>query len=850
MIDADNRRSAFRCLADALINGTIRFALPVDAGPAYQRLVLALAAPEATQRDVAALLRHVVRFEAERGGADHPLRVPKEVLGAPWPSASLWREIGADVRDLGTHYSVLVRRWKPPWASEGETAVAAAFAEERRRAEGSAPGDPFLPVWTGFRDYSSPAQKQAVRAGLYCEPGDVLLVLLPTGSGKSLVALLPALITSEGGGTSIVVVPTVALALDQERALRDQSRAHGFADRLPSQLAYVGSMPHEEKTQFQSRIRDGTQRVLFVSPEALIGSFSRSVLESARSGLIRYFVVDEAHLVGQWGAVFRPEYQALEGFKRELDSVSPEGKAPRTVLMTATLTEDGLRVLQGVFSPDRPMQVVAGLQLRPEPQYVRVHCISDVERNRRLVEAVDQMPRPLIVYSTTRSSAEDYFALLRGVGYGRLALLHGGSSDSERARVVAAWDSSDLDIVVATAAFGVGVNNPHVRSVIHACMPENLDRYYQEVGRGGRDGLASVSLMLFTSSDIDVAFRINSRRLISVQRGLERWRRMFLARRTDHAGSTGGTAVVDVSIDEMPVGVVWDGVETRSWNLRTLNLMARAGIVRLGWLAPPERGGAEDDVDYRKRMDRYLATRRVEVLDSRHLDEALWRAKVTQVRDESARLAQAGSRQMVAVARATGQESVRIALSDLYDVDAAFLDGTTITYRPSIVAPNPEPVRYRGELRPRRLEAIASGCGLVGVFYEPNSIGYVDKVLRVLELSLEAGSLVVFNAGLVSDDDLVHVYESRKGWPFFVETLSQNDESAWQALSDIPQMPTIALLGPGFAGKAVPRALLSAHAHRILVLPHDARDPERQDLSVERALECVFDIDDFVRRLL
>src|SRR5262249_27888177 len=149
------------------------------------------------------------------------------------------------------------------------------------------------------------------------KPGHTLIVNLPTGSGKSLVGQAPALVHKDAGNLTLFVVPTVALALDQARQMSQYfSRPVSGARGWP--LAWYGGMPPHERSEVRSRITDGTQRLLFTSPEALITSLSRSVFDAAAAGMLNYLVIDEAHLVTQWGDDFRPAFQALAGLRKAL----------------------------------------------------------------------------------------------------------------------------------------------------------------------------------------------------------------------------------------------------------------------------------------------------------------------------------------------------------------------------------------------------------------------------------------------------------------------------------------------------------------------------------------------------
>ena len=185
---------------------------------------------------------------------------------------------------------------------------------------------------TGVARYLSGAQAETVRSVVLSPPGSVRLVILPTGSGKSMVGLAASMVGRQQSGLSIIVVPTVALAMDQVTLSR-----RFFPESSDSIDAWHSGLGDHEKNAILDRIEDGTQRLLFTSPESLVGRLKKRVLSTAKKGELRAFVIDEAHLVGQWGAVFRPAFQTLSPLWQELRRLSP---SIRTVLMTATVTAE------------------------------------------------------------------------------------------------------------------------------------------------------------------------------------------------------------------------------------------------------------------------------------------------------------------------------------------------------------------------------------------------------------------------------------------------------------------------------------------------------------------------------
>jgi hypothetical protein len=251
------------------------------------------------------------------------------------------------------------------------------------------------------------------------------------------------------------------------------------------------------------------------------------------------------------------------------------------------------------------------------------------------LEAVRFLPRPLILYTTLRDHAFDLFLKLQDQGHRRVKIVRGGDmSDPSSDQLLKDWRDGLIDIVVATSAFGLGMDQDEVRSVVHACLPETIDRYYQEVGRSGRDGNASVALLVSAISDIGVAERLSTERIISVDRGFERWEAMWLRRRTGQGDQT-----FIVSLDERPTDIAEAGSYNVSWNLRTLVLMARVGLIEFAPHEPPmiERGHQETELEFderrRRRLDEFSREVSLRVRDARHSDRRHWNDAVAGIRN-------------------------------------------------------------------------------------------------------------------------------------------------------------------------------------------------------------------------
>ncbi len=232
---------------------------------------------------------------------------------------------------------------------------------------------------------------------------------------------------------------------------------------MPNSLfAWYGGRSDHEVWNFLSRIRNGEQSVVFASPESLFGALGDVLADSAAAGQIGQFVVDEAHMVASWGTDFRPDFQALGGFRRRLKDGAEEIGVPfRTVLLSATITQADIATLSDLFADSGQMVVAGAPSLRPEISYLASEAPNRIERLKRVREAVMHLPRPLFIYGSThedvRGEISDAF---RADGFQRFASVTGNSSESERRESVAGLrgDNEDgrptIDLAVGTSAFG------------------------------------------------------------------------------------------------------------------------------------------------------------------------------------------------------------------------------------------------------------------------------------------------------------------------------------------------------------------------------------------------------------
>jgi ATP-dependent DNA helicase RecQ len=350
-------------------------------------------------------------------------------------------------------------------AVQEQTETAAESPVDARIAE-------VLGRWWGF-DTLRPLQMEAIDAAL---AGRDSLVVMPTGGGKSLCYQLPPLV---GETTDVVISPLVALMKDQV----DSLDSIGY----PAAALYAG-MDQEARQRIRDRLLAGELRLLFAAPERLMNTGLLDLL--ARVGVKR-FAIDEAHCISHWGHDFRPEYRQLATLRERFPSASLHA-------FTATATP---RVRQDIAAQLnlRDPEILVGTFDRPNLVY-RV-----VPRTDRIGQTLGILGRhrgeASIVYCISRRETEDLAARLAAEGI--LARpYHAGLDAAERHATQEAFARETIDVVVATVAFGMGIDRSNVRLVLHTSLPKSLEAYQQETGRAGRDGLAAECVLLYSSADV------------------------------------------------------------------------------------------------------------------------------------------------------------------------------------------------------------------------------------------------------------------------------------------------------------------------------------------------------------
>jgi ATP-dependent DNA helicase RecQ len=324
----------------------------------------------------------------------------------------------------------------------------------------------------GF-DAFRPGQEEIVRA---VAQGRDTLAIMPTGGGKSLCYQLPALMRE---GVTVVISPLIALMRDQVRALRAAGVEAG---------ALTSGNTEEETEAVWDAIRDGRLKLLYLAPERLASVGTQDML--ARIG-VSLIAVDEAHCVSQWGHDFRPDYLRIGDLRAALD-------VPVAAFTATADAETRAEIIARLFPNSAPEQFLRGFD---RPNIHLAFSAKDQPRRQILTFAAARKGQSGIVYCGTRAKTETLAQALRDAGHPAIHY-HGGMDPDARREAETRFQQEDGLIVVATVAFGMGIDKPDIRWVAHADLPKSIEAYYQEIGRAGRDGAPAETLTLFGPDDI------------------------------------------------------------------------------------------------------------------------------------------------------------------------------------------------------------------------------------------------------------------------------------------------------------------------------------------------------------
>ena len=422
-----------------------------------------------------------------------------------------------------------------------------------------------------FKTFKSIEQQLAVMGALRVPAGYTAMIAMSTGGGKSLVTQTVSYQFDDS--LTVIIVPTISLMLDQQR-----NATKIIEPTNKSEIMYYHSGCNVD--ELISALDKKCVRMLFVSPEALIKNvkIQNSIFKANSQGYLKNLVIDEAHIIIEWGASFRVDFQCLDSFRRILMGDNP---SLRTYLLSATFSKKTVDNLKLFYSDDRRWIEIRLDALRKEPRFDIIKCLSYTEKHNRLNELICRLPHPMIIYVNSPDDAETIRSELAGNGFNNTRVFTGRTCSADRECIIKEWVNNEFDLMIATCAFGVGVDKKDVRTVIHSYVPSGPDQYYQECGRGGRDGLPCLGIMLYTDDDINAAMSM-TQKVLTTEKLCGRW---FSMLNSSKANIQLDSIVIDTSVkpnyndtDKFYIDVNNADI---TWNVYVILLLRRAGLIQI-----------------------------------------------------------------------------------------------------------------------------------------------------------------------------------------------------------------------------------------------------------------------------
>lgn len=411
--------------------------------------------------------------------------------------------------------------------------------------------DNFLVENFGFEYYTSIEQKIAVDYNLNLRNGKSLLVVLPTGKGKSLVFKTPLFFEA---GLSILIVPTVSLAIDQNLKL----------DKLAniSNNVYYSGLESKEKKEIISNLKNDKLDILVISPEGLLGkNIKNLIIDLAKRKLISRFIFDEAHLIVDWGNFFRVEYQLIADFWKKLKKdYDPNIK---TLFLTATIDDFQVDKIRSNFNLEDDLIQIRADNFRRELNFY-IHRSKDKNNKANdLIAKALILAKPMIIYLDRLDEIDRIYDKLIEIGYSENSLKKFTSRTKQRLELINNWKEDKIDIIIASSAFGIGVDKPNIRTIIQGYIPENISRLYQEAGRAGRDRFSAVSYLSYNSNQDFKIANFFVEKVISAENALVRWKSMFSS-----INKIKGIYFIDCNT--VPTHLKYTSEKNRSWNIHLI----------------------------------------------------------------------------------------------------------------------------------------------------------------------------------------------------------------------------------------------------------------------------------------
>ena len=504
-----------------------------------------------------------------------------------------------------------------------------------------------------FNSFKSIEQQIAVMGALRVPEGYTAMVAMSTGGGKSLVTQTVSYQYDDS--LTVIIVPTISLMLDQHR-----NASKIIEPKNTNEIMYYHSGCNVD--ELVNALDKKLVKMLFVSPEALIKNIriQNSIFKANSEGYLKNLVIDEAHIIIEWGASFRVDFQCLDSFRRLLAKENP---SLRTYLLSATFSKKTVDNLKLFYSDNDRWIEIRLDTLRKEPRFDVIKCRSYTEKHSRIKELVCKLPRPMIIYVNSPDDAETIRSELAECGFGNTRVFTGRTGSVDREQIIKEWVNDKFDLMIATCAFGVGVDKKDVRTVIHSYVPSGPDQYYQECGRGGRDGLPCLGVMLYTDDDINAAMSM-TQKVLTVEKLSGRWFSMLNSRK---ANIQLDSIVIDTSVKPNYNDTDSFYVEVNNaditWNVYVILLLRRAGLIQI--------------MDVKYYEDRYIFN--IELIDKRIRYDTVETANLlSKVRDDESRNIYSDINELTAKLRRIGKDCWSSMFNDIYLLTDEYCAGCNI----------------------------------------------------------------------------------------------------------------------------------------------------------------------------
>lgn len=422
-----------------------------------------------------------------------------------------------------------------------------------------------------FSSFKSVEQQLAVMGALRVPQGYTALVAMSTGGGKSMIT--QTISYQHEKALTLIIVPTISLMLDQHRNAMDIIKPSN-----PYEIMYYHS--GRDADELVKHLDNKTVQMLFISPEAIIKNkrLQSSIFDANKSGDLKNMIVDEAHIIIEWGSSFRVDFQCLDSFRKLLMKDNP---LLRTFLLSATYSKKTVDNLRMFYSDDGRWIEIRLDTLRKEPRFDVIKCSSYTDKHNKLKELVCKLPHPMIVYVNTPDDAEKIKNALAETGFTNIRVFTGRTNSNDREKIIDEWVSDQFDLMIATCAFGVGVDKRDVRTVLHTYVPSGSNQYYQECGRGGRDGQPCLSMMLYTDDDI-ISAKTMTQKVLTVEKLSGRW---FSMLNSDKTNKKLDKIIIDTSVkpdyNENDSFYIEASNADITWNVYVILLLRRAGLLNI-----------------------------------------------------------------------------------------------------------------------------------------------------------------------------------------------------------------------------------------------------------------------------